>query len=47
MSLEDDLPVNTVIGIDSAVFIYFIEEHPIYAPLWSVARRTSSPTTCA
>lgn len=33
MSLVDELPLHTVVAIDSAAFIYFIEEHPVYAPL--------------
>jgi predicted nucleic acid-binding protein len=35
MSLLDDLPAGAVVGIDSAVFIYFIEEHPRYEPVVS------------
>jgi len=35
MSLLETLPVGAVIGLDSAAFIYFIEEHPLYEPLLS------------
>jgi predicted nucleic acid-binding protein len=35
MSLLEALPAGTVIGLDSAAFIYFIEQHPLYEPLLS------------
>lgn len=33
MSLLDDLPLSAVVGIDTAPFIYLIEEHPTYDPI--------------
>jgi len=35
MSLLETLSAGTVIGLDTAAFIYFIEEHPLYEPLLS------------
>lgn len=35
VSLLGALPAGAVIGLDSVAFIYFIEEHPLYAPLLS------------
>ncbi|MFI5366552.1 MAG: type II toxin-antitoxin system VapC family toxin [Candidatus Binatia bacterium] len=34
VSLLGTLPAGAVIGLDSVAFIYFIEEHPLYAPLF-------------
>lgn len=33
MSLLDELPFGAIVGIDTAPFIYLIEEHPTYDPI--------------
>lgn len=33
MTLLNDLPVGAKVGLDSLVFIYYIEAHPNYGPL--------------
>jgi predicted nucleic acid-binding protein len=40
MSLIDDIPVGAVVGLDTPVFIYFIEAHPDYGPIVEPLVRT-------
>jgi predicted nucleic acid-binding protein len=33
MTLLTDLPVGTAVGLDTPLFIYYLEDHPVYKPI--------------